>query len=492
MSSQATLDAVGAGAGSGAGAGADADADEVFFAVLRERLRRDEQIAWEAQRFAHAQRVLVPEVGDPVAARALQHAEDGLDELFAAGLRPDNSRDAVVWIKQLEHLGRRVDAAKAALVGEIGSAGHHRVDGHGSPRIMVRHIARLSESESLDRARAAEACADLPKVEAAWQTGELPTSAVTTLGRVHANTRVAPAMVDRQDDFITDARTMSSKAFRQKMRRWERLIDEDGPEPANERNHRNRDARLVQNPIDLSWDLKGSYASLQGAQMREILDRYLDAEFRADWAAAKAADLAAGGTGTFTKADLQRTDNQRRADALHRIFQDATTNPAGPIPPGFVHNIHWSATSYEQMLASMDTNRPPKLDPDTHMCRTTDGYELDPTETAICSLVSKIRRIVVDATGVVIDQGRARRFTGSARTAATATHTHCIWPGCHTPASRCDIDHLCEHSRNGPTTQPNAAPLCGKHNRWKHKGYTITRQPDGNWHTTRPDGSQLE
>jgi hypothetical protein len=34
--------------------------------------------------------------------------------------------------------------------------------------------------------------------------------------------------------------------------------------------------------------------------------------------------------------------------------------------------------------------------------------------------------------------------------------------------------------------------LCGKHNRWKQKGFTIHRNPDGTWHTTRPDGSQLE
>ncbi|MEZ5372709.1 MAG: HNH endonuclease signature motif containing protein [Microthrixaceae bacterium] len=486
MSSQATLDAVGAGAGAGAGSGCD-DALE----VARARLFREEQAAWEAEE----QGLRAPKVADPAAVWALERAEWAMDDLFDAGIGPLDSSEAVAWIKDLEHLGRRVDAARAALTATIQRRALHVRDGHGSAKIMIRHLARLSEGEATARAKTARASIGLPKVAAAWQSGDLPTCAVRVLGRVFANRRVAPAMVDRQDDFIADARGMGSKAFAHKAYRWERLIDEDGPEPANERNHRNRDARLVQNPIDLSWDLKGSYAPLQGAQMREILDRYLDAEFRTDWATAKAADLAAGGTGNITKANLQRTDNQRRADALHRIFQDATT-AGNVIPAGFVHNIHWSATSYEQMLntidPAMDNDRAVRLDPDTHMCRTTDGYELDPTETVICSLVAKVRRIIVDATGVVIDQGRARRFTGSARTAATATHTHCIWPGCHTPASRCDIDHVCEHSRNGPTTQPNAAPLCGKHNRWKQKGYHHRRQPDGSWHTTRPDGSQLE
>ena len=426
---------------------------------LRARIRRDEIAALDAALASgtDGDGVREPEVGDPAGASALEHAEAALDELFAAGVRPDDARDAVVWIDRLEHLGRRIDAAKSALVGEITRSRFHLTDGHGSPRIMVRHVAKLSEAESLNRTRAAEACADLPKVEAAWQAGTLPTSAANTLGRVHANQRVAPALEARQDEFIADATTMSSKSFASKAHRWERLIDEDGPEPANERNHNNRDTRLRPNPGDLSWDLTGFFASAQGAQMREIFDRFVDAEFEADCAAAKAAAIAAGGTGEITKADLDRTDAQRRADALFRIFQNAATAPDGAIPPGFVHNIHWSATAYEAMLHAIDENRPPVFDPDTFMCRTDDGHDLDPTETAATSLFSTFRRIVVDAAGVVIDLGRARRFTGSARTAATATHTHCIWPGCHAPASRCDIDHLTEHSRNGPTNPANLA-----------------------------------
>jgi hypothetical protein len=193
----------------------------------------------------------------------------------------------------------------------------------------------------------------------------------------------------------------------------------------------------------------------------------------------------------FPRRDLDRTDAQRRADALVKIFRDAAGSLAGTIAPGWVHNIHWSAQAYEEMLAAMDADRQPRFDPETFMCRTDDGHDVDPTEAAANSLLHKVRRVIVDAAGVVIDLGRARRFTGSARTAATATYTHCVWAGCHAPASRCEIDHLHEHGRGGETTQANSAPLCGKHNRWKQKGFTIQRTPAGTWHTTRPDGSQL-
>jgi hypothetical protein len=153
--------------------------------------------------------------------------------------------------------------------------------------------------------------------------------------------------------------------------RWARLIDEDGPTPPNERNHAKRDVRLVQNPWDLSWDLTGFFASAQGAELREILDRYVDAEFKADWEAAVARlgeeVLARGG---ISKEDLDRTDAQRRADALVKIFRDAAAADGSAVPVGWVHNIHWSAAAYEEMLAAMDADRQPRFDPDTFMCRT--------------------------------------------------------------------------------------------------------------------------
>ena len=414
----------------------------------------------------------------------------GLDGLFAAGVAPVDGPDAIVWLREVEVLRRQVDAAATALVGAIDRAGLYVDDGHASAMVMAKHHAKLSGAEASAREKTARACRSLPKLADAWADGEIGTDQMHLLGRVHTNPRVAPAMEARQHQFLADANILSARQFELTTRQWERLIDEDGPEPANERNHTNRNTKLVQNPWDNSWDLTGFFASIQGAEMREILDRYIDAEFRADWAGAKTRLGDA-----VTNADLERTPPQRRADALHRLFQDPASAPDGAVPPGFVHNIHWTATAYEEMLDAIDADRAPKFDPDSYMCRTGDSHGVDPTEAATNSLdglAAQIRRMIVDAAGVVIDLGRARRFTGSARTAATAGHTCCVWPGCTVPASACEVDHLHEHGRGGPTSPSNAAPLCGKHNRWKQKGYRIQRSPTGNWDTTRPDGSQLE
>jgi hypothetical protein len=421
------------------------------------------------------------------AATAIDQTNTALDSLFAAGVAPVDGKDAIVWLREVEVLRRRVDAAATALVGVIDRDSLFVDDGHASAGTMAKHVARLSGAESSAREKTAKACRSLPKLESAWRNGQIGTDQMHLLGRVHTNQRVAPAMEARQDELLADANNMSAQQFEAKTRQWERLIDEDGPEPPNERNHKNRNATLRPNPWDGSWDLTGFFASLQGAEMREVFDAFIEAEFQADWAEAKARLGEA-----VTNADLDRTPAQRRADALFRIFQQAATAPDGAVPAGFTHNIHWSAAAFEEMLRSLDHDRPPKFDPDDFMCRTPDGHDVDPTEAGVTTLFSQFRRIVVDAKGVVIELGRARRFTGSARTAATATHTYCLWPGCNVSLSSCEVDHLVEHSRSGSTNPANGAPLCGKHNRWKQKGFKVRRLPDGEWQTTRPDGSQLE
>jgi hypothetical protein len=46
--------------------------------------------------------------------------------------------------------------------------------------------------------------------------------------------------------------------------------------------------------------------------------------------------------------------------------------------------------------------------------------------------------------------------------------------------------------RTKDTSVNNGGPLCGAHNRFKERGYRTWRDPNGTWHTTRPDGTQLQ
>src|SRR5690606_29394211 len=105
---------------------------------------------------------------------------------------------------------------------------------------------------------------------------------------------------------------------------WERLADEDGTIGRNERNHRNRDFRMQQDPLDGSWRLTGRFGALQGAQVKEVFDRFLAAERLEDWEKARAEH-----GDDATEDHLHRRESQRRADALEQVFRRAASSPPG-------------------------------------------------------------------------------------------------------------------------------------------------------------------
>ncbi len=423
---------------------------------------------------------------DPADPGPLVTLDEAIDALFDSQLTPVTAPEATASMVELDRLARRVHAAQLDLMANIDRRGLHRGDGFASVKTLARHAGRHSGGEALDRDRARRMLAELTDVAEAFRAGGIGIDQVHLLGRVHANPRVAGAMTLRQQWFIDQAQLVDYRTFEIRVREWERLIDEDGAEPANERTHRNRTARLSQNPIDLSWDLTGSFGALQGAAIDEIFRHYIDAEYLADWEAARAihGDATCG-------THLPRSDAQRRADALWRIFEDAAASDASPVPTGFTHSIVWSAETFEAMVARMNGDTDTPVDPDTYRCETGDGVPLEPTEAAANAMVNAIRRMVVDARGVVIDLGERRFFTGAARDAARVASHQCVFVGCCTPASRCEIDHLTEHSRGGRTCPGNGAPECGMHNRLKQRGFTVYRDNDGHWHTLRPDGTEI-
>jgi len=158
----------------------------------------------------------------------------------------------------------------------------HRADGHFSAKTMIRHLGGLSNGEAAGRDKTVRMFRELPDIAAAFGQGSIGQDQVRLLAKVFANSRVQQQMVDRQAVFIQQATNKSYKNFELKVREWERLTDEDGPTPPNERRHQNRDAKMIQD-FDLGWELVALFAAMQGASVREIFDHYIDAELQADW-----------------------------------------------------------------------------------------------------------------------------------------------------------------------------------------------------------------
>jgi hypothetical protein len=91
------------------------------------------------------------------------------------------------------------------------------------------------------------------------------------------------------------------------------------------------------------------------------------------------------------------------------------------------------------------------------------------------------QRWVIDpGTRALLDRG-AHRYRPSDRLRAhiTAAHTRCGFPGCSTPADRCDCDHRTTFHRGGRTTVINLGPLCRQHHNAKtHGRWRLAYDPD--------------
>ncbi|MFT7395113.1 MAG: hypothetical protein ACI83Y_002796, partial [Candidatus Azotimanducaceae bacterium] len=105
-----------------------------------------------------------------------------------------------------------------------------------------------------------------------------------------------------------------------------------------------------------------------------------------------------------------------------------------------------------------------------------------------------VRRVMVDAHDVVINMGRTQRlFTGKARQAAQLLAVRCGFRGCDIAAEFCDVDHVNPWVNGGETDQANSLPLCGSHDRRKHRQQLRGRRDrHGRIHLIRPDGSVIK
>ncbi|MFB4350842.1 DUF222 domain-containing protein [Microbacterium sp. CR_7] len=76
-----------------------------------------------------------------------------------------------------------------------------------------------------------------------------------------------------------------------------------------------------------------------------------------------------------------------------------------------------------------------------------------------------IQRVTMDEGRIVGIHSTDRVFTVHQRRAIVARDKECLIPGCHVPASWCEIHHVTEHARGGPTHTDNGVPLCWWHHR---------------------------
>jgi hypothetical protein len=103
-------------------------------------------------------------------------------------------------------------------------------------------------------------------------------------------------------------------------------------------------------------------------------------------------------------------------------------------------------------------------------------------------------RLITDPiTGALLDHGTTRyRPPTALRDHVIARHQTCQFPGCRTPAHRCDLDHNVPYDPDtdtGPTSGANLGPKCRPHHRLKGMpGWDVCQYPDGTIEWRTPSG----
>lgn len=77
-----------------------------------------------------------------------------------------------------------------------------------------------------------------------------------------------------------------------------------------------------------------------------------------------------------------------------------------------------------------------------------------------------VQRVVLDENGRIVSLGTIDRvFNAVQRRAIGLRDGGCVIPGCHVPASWCELHHVTEHAVGGPTHTDNGVMVCWWHHR---------------------------
>ena len=385
---------------------------------------------------------------------------------------------------------RRREAFQAAVIAEIDRRRLWRHDGHASVYGLVRVVTQRPTYEITQLVQTAALMADEPVVADALFNGDLGVAQVHGLAKARAHPRCGDELSVDLDRLLHQALSLSFSEFTTRVECWVNTHDMDGADQKAAACHARRDVFFHVYDGEFYGTIHGG--ALSGAGMKEILERFADAEFDKDWAWT----LEHHGHNA-TPSLMPRTAPQRRFDALEAMAMASVSTPPGAQPPEPVVNLICDPVTFATILARYlglsDPPEPPQgcAGVERH-CETTDGVTVAPVEVLAALLLGHVRRVVQDSQGVVIDMGRRMRlFSGNARIAAHLGLMRCIWAGCEIPASRCHTDHLTNWAHGGHTRPHDGAPCCPRHNQWKNRGYQVTRDPHGHFHTWRPDGTEI-
>ncbi|MGY1651666.1 DUF222 domain-containing protein [Geodermatophilus sp. SYSU D01119] len=354
----------------------------------------------------------------------------------------------------------RIDArlARAVRAAELSSAPER--DGLKSVASWLRGHCRLSGREASRPARNARALEHLPTLAEAHDAGLVTAAQVAVAAEVTTPVRLAAAAAQGVDLGEIDA-VLTDVAIEQDhdalvvvVRRYCNALDPDGPEPDPTEGRRMSVVRHADGTVSFHLQLDAVGA--------ERFATAVEAHVQAD-----------------RPAGDERTRAQRLADGAVQLADTALATGATPqlrgVKPQVVVKVDAEDLATGQGSAQLGS-----------------GALVSAARARWLACDSSIARVVMGPDGVPLDVGRDHRLaTRGIRKAAEVRDGGCVFTGCGAPTWWCDVHHLVHWLDGGETSLQNSALLCERHHTKVHSGFRVERQPDGRWHTWRPDGTEI-
>src|SRR3954469_11977834 len=387
-------------------------------------------------------------------------ALDGLaaDDLFgmsAAGLLDRTA--------ELVRARNRIDAELARTVrrAELAQAAEH--DGLKTMASWLRGHTRLSPAAAGQLVRNGRALELLPAVAAGSAAGVITAEQVAVMAKVTRPEQLSAAADQGVELAEVDGVLAETAATRQYpllarvVSHYLARLDPDGPEPDPPEG---RSLTLARHS-DGTVALRGQLDAVGGEKLAAALESLAQA------------DRPAGD---------RRTRAQQLGDALVQLADNALAS--GGLP-----RLRTVKPQMLVMIPAADL-----LDPATGPGAADTGFGaiLSAARARWAACDGTLTRIVLDPDGMPLDHGRTKRLVSpQLRRAVELRDRHCVFAGCDAPAHWCDVHHVLEWINGGETCLENSALLCERHHTKVHHGFQIQRDPDGRWHTYRPDSTEI-
>lgn len=443
-------------------------------------------------------------------ADALDELGDALARVTAAaiaegGLRGADDPEVLAALAAAGHIRRSAEGvmveAVAVITDRDGSAAHgdRITTRHGcrNTRELVQRATRVSGRTASEIVAVAQSVqqqvalstgevlpAEFPGMRAALASGQVGVDGVIAVTGAFRGCQTGRAGILAADEELAAAARgvgadaappASADELRAYAQVWAAYLDQDGTEPEDTTALRKRGISVGRRGDDGLVPLRGRLLPEVAAQLQLGFDSVLNP--RVDAAPAP-------GGPCFTEHDDDgpppatadpRSHTQKLHDAFAVLLTAAAASGTLPTLGGAAPTLVVSVREEDLATGRGKAHLPG------------DDLPIPLTVARHTACTGAIQRVVLgEGSRIVSISTLDRVFNHHQRKAITLRDGGCLIPDCHVPPQWCEIHHVTEHSRGGPTHTDNGVLLCWFHHRTIDTGNWQIRIQDGIPHVRGP------